>query len=111
MKIILRKNFDKLGQVGDIIEVKDGYARNYLIPKQIAYVATPGCIRALEEEKKQLAKKSEKELAHALLERHQHKNKMACITVVMDKMDAPESLLKMAKLMAQHNQYSGDKLR
>lgn len=55
--------------------------------------------------------KTEKELAHALLERHQHKNKMACITVVMDKMDAPESLLKMAKLMAQHNQYSGDKLR
>lgn len=63
MKIILRKDFEKLGKIGDIVEVKDGYARNYLIPKNIAYQATEGNIRALEEEKKQheyRAKKEEK---------------------------------------------------
>ena len=35
MKVILRKNFDKLGSVGEVVEVKDGYARNYLIPRNI----------------------------------------------------------------------------
>jgi len=62
MKVILRKNFDQLGKVGDVINVKDGYARNYLIPRQIAYQATKGNVLTLEEEKKQIVKKEEKEL-------------------------------------------------
>lgn len=53
MKVILRKDFDKLGKVGDLVDVKDGFARNYLLPQEIAYVATEGGMRALEEEKKQ----------------------------------------------------------
>lgn len=65
MKVILRKNFDQLGKVGDVVNVKDGYARNYLIPRQIAYQATKGNIRALEEEKKQILKKEAKELEAA----------------------------------------------
>jgi large subunit ribosomal protein L9 len=62
MKVILRKNYDQLGKIGDLVEVKDGYARNFLLPRQIAYIATKGNIRALEEEKQQLAKKEVKEL-------------------------------------------------
>ncbi len=65
MKVILRKNFEQLGKVGDVVSVKDGYARNYLIPRQIAYHATAGNIRALEEEKKQIAKREAKELDSA----------------------------------------------
>ncbi len=65
MKIILRKNFNQLGSVGDIVDVKDGYARNFLIPRQIAYAATDGNLRALQEEKKQIAKKESKNLAEA----------------------------------------------
>ena len=65
MKVILRKNFDQLGKIGDLVEVKDGYARNFLLPRQIAYVATKGNIRALEEEKQQLAKKEVKEFEAA----------------------------------------------
>ncbi len=65
MKVILRKNFDQLGKVGDVLTVKDGYARNYLIPRQIAYQATKGNILALEEEKKQITKKEAKELEAA----------------------------------------------
>lgn len=65
MKLILRKNFNQLGQVGEIVDVKDGYARNFLIPRQIAYPATAGNLRALEEEKKQIAKKESKNLAVA----------------------------------------------
>ena len=65
MKVILRQNFEQLGQLGDIVEVKDGYARNYLIPKKIAYPATAGYLKTLEEEKKQLARRQQKELRTA----------------------------------------------
>ena len=65
MKVILRQNFEPLGQIGDIVEVKDGYALNYLLPRKIAYAALKGNLRALEEEKKTVAKKSEQELRDA----------------------------------------------
>lgn len=53
MKVILRQDYSNLGKVGDVVEVKSGYARNFLIPRRIAYIATPGNLRALEEDKKQ----------------------------------------------------------
>lgn len=62
MKVILRKNFESLGQIGDIVEVKTGYAINFLIPRKIAYTAIDGNIKALEEEKKNLTRKTEQEL-------------------------------------------------
>ncbi len=65
MKVILRQNYESLGQVGDVVDVKDGYARNYLIPRKYAYAALKGNILALEEEKKNIAKKSEQELRNA----------------------------------------------
>lgn len=61
MKVILRKNHEKLGNTGDVVEVKDGYARNYLIPRNLAYPASAGSMRALEEEKKQSAMRANKE--------------------------------------------------
>ncbi|MFN3134664.1 MAG: 50S ribosomal protein L9 [Candidatus Kryptonium sp.] len=61
MKVILRQNFENLGKFGDIVEVKDGYARNFLIPRGIALPATPGNIRMVEIEKKQKAFKIERE--------------------------------------------------
>lgn len=65
MKVILRKNYEKLGEIGEIVDVKNGFARNFLIPRQIAYVATQGNIKAFEEEKKQILKKETKELEEA----------------------------------------------
>jgi large subunit ribosomal protein L9 len=65
MKVILRQNIESLGQVGDVVEVKPGYANNYLIPRQFAYIALAGSVKALEEEKKNLAKKKQKELQGA----------------------------------------------
>ncbi len=40
MEIILRQDYENLGKAGEIVKVKDGYARNYLIPKGVAYIAT-----------------------------------------------------------------------
>ena len=51
MKVLLRRNVSKLGQIGDVVEVRDGYARNYLIPEGLAVVPTEGNIRAVEREK------------------------------------------------------------
>jgi large subunit ribosomal protein L9 len=65
MKVILRQNTEGLGQIGEVVDVKDGFARNFLIPRKLAYVALAGNIKALEEEKKTLSKKREQELAAA----------------------------------------------
>lgn len=62
MKVILRKNYGNLGKIGDIVEVKAGFARNFLIPRSIAYTATAGNIKAFEQEKIQIEKREEKEL-------------------------------------------------
>ena len=65
MKVILRQNIDKLGRIGQIVDVKDGYALNYLIPKGFAYVAVKGNVKALEEEKKIVEKRNQQELKAA----------------------------------------------
>jgi len=65
MKVILRKDFEALGNIGDVVDVKEGYARNFLIPRNIVYTALSGNLKALEDEKKSIARKSEKELHSA----------------------------------------------
>lgn len=65
MKVILRQNIESLGQIGDVVEVKSGYARNYLIPRKYAYAALKGNIRALEVEKKNLESKRQQEIQNA----------------------------------------------
>ena len=67
MKVILRQNVESLGEIGEIVNVKAGYARNYLIPRSLAYVANDSAIRALETEKRQYAVKMDKAKAHAEL--------------------------------------------
>ena len=65
MKVILRKDSEKLGHISEVISVKDGYARNYLIPRGIAYEATDGSLRQLEEENKQQSRRTDKEHVQA----------------------------------------------
>ena len=52
MKIILREDVENLGKVGDVVEVKPGYGRNFLIPRGKAVMATLGNIRKIEHDKK-----------------------------------------------------------
>ncbi|HTX18154.1 MAG TPA: 50S ribosomal protein L9 [Bacteroidota bacterium] len=65
MKVILRQDFERLGKIGEVVTVKDGYARNYLIPRSIAYRATPSSLRALDEEKKQHERQEQKQFKEA----------------------------------------------
>jgi len=53
VKVILKDDIKELGQCGEVVEVKGGYARNYLIPKNLAVQATPGNLKSIEEIKKQ----------------------------------------------------------
>ncbi|NOX88942.1 MAG: 50S ribosomal protein L9 [Calditrichaeota bacterium] len=61
MEIILRQDYEGLGKTGDIVKVKDGYARNYLIPKGIAYIASKENRKRLENDLKVRSWRQEKE--------------------------------------------------
>jgi len=62
MKIILKQNIEKIGQVGDVIEVSNGFARNFLIPQGKAISFTMGNFRQIEYLKKRETEKKEGEL-------------------------------------------------
>ena len=62
MQIILQEDIEKLGNRGDVVTVKPGYARNFLLPNKLAVEATPGNMKALERIRGALAKKTATEL-------------------------------------------------
>ena len=63
MKVILRGDVEKVGTAGEVVSVKDGYARNFLVPRKLAYAATAGALRRIEQEMKVRAKKIDIEKA------------------------------------------------
>jgi large subunit ribosomal protein L9 len=65
MEVILRQDIEKLGLAGEIVTVKDGYARNFLLPRGLAFRATESNKRRLEAERAQRAKKIAGEAASA----------------------------------------------
>ncbi|MGC9110106.1 MAG: 50S ribosomal protein L9 [Caldimicrobium sp.] len=73
MQVILKKDIPKLGKAGDIIKVKDGFARNYLLPKGLAILANQKNLKALEKERRIILAKAERERkkAQSLAERLQ----------------------------------------
>jgi large subunit ribosomal protein L9 len=54
MEVILRQAVEKLGQPGDVVKVSAGFARNYLLPRGIAYAATAGNLKRIAQEKARL---------------------------------------------------------
>ena len=79
MEVILKKDFISLGYEGDICKVKDGYARNYLIPRNIAVVKNAANLRTLAQMQKSLEKKRAKRKMEAEI----LKGKIVDITVVI----------------------------
>lgn len=65
MKVILRQDYESLGNSGDIVTVKSGFARNHLIPKGIAILANPRNIKIFEEERKLLHHRQNKDRRNA----------------------------------------------
>ncbi|MEE8558272.1 MAG: 50S ribosomal protein L9 [Myxococcota bacterium] len=71
MEIILTEDMPKLGQAGEIVRVKNGYARNYLLPRGKAMLATRGRVKELEHQKRVVEEKQRKEIgAHEAVAKH-----------------------------------------
>src|SRR5580704_1803301 len=71
MEVILRAHVDNLGRRGEIVKVADGYARNYLLPRKLALLATEGNKQQIERERAKFEAKEadEQKIAHAMSER------------------------------------------
>lgn len=65
MLVVLRENVENLGRVGDVVKVSDGYARNFLLPRNLVVAADEHNIAAIEHHKKSLEKKRQAQLADA----------------------------------------------
>ena len=65
MKVILRKNYEGLGEIGKVVDVRDGYARNFLIPQKVAYPYAPGYLKMIENEKRAYEAKLSREITDA----------------------------------------------
>ena len=65
MQVILKQDVDKLGKTGELVKVTPGYARNYLIPKQLAVAASEGNLKMIKMQQQAHAKRDMKEKASA----------------------------------------------
>ncbi|HEX3463253.1 MAG TPA: 50S ribosomal protein L9 [Candidatus Elarobacter sp.] len=65
MKVILTGDVKPLGSRGAVVDVKDGYANNYLFPQKLAVVATPGAMKQLEQQQNAKKRKQAEEVANA----------------------------------------------
>jgi len=81
MKVILRRDIENLGKLGDTIVVKDGHARNYLIPQGLALEASERNLEVIEKEKRAVIKKKEKEKRDSQVLADKIKNSSCTITV------------------------------
>jgi len=81
MEVILCQDVVKLGQVGEVVKVKDGYGRNFLIPHKKAYLATPSNLKRIENQKKKRQEAYEKGKNEAV-ELAEKLNKVSCTVTV-----------------------------
>ena len=65
MKVILKEDMSNLGVAGDVVDVKAGYARNYLLPQGLAYTASAANVRRIEEERSQREERSRRDYLEA----------------------------------------------
>lgn len=66
MKVILRADIENLGALGDVVEVKPGYGRNYLLPQGLAMIASPSNLKIFEQQRKKLQARMDAMRAEAL---------------------------------------------
>lgn len=65
MEVILRETIDSLGRAGQVVKVTPGYARNYLLPRKLAYMATAGNLKVIEQERQTLLRKEARQTGDA----------------------------------------------
>jgi len=85
IKVILRQNIDRIGKIGQVVGVKDGFARNYLFPKSLAILATSNNMAKLEKEQKN--KEHKKELLKKQAETQANKLQNYSCTIPVEAQD------------------------
>lgn len=100
MKVIIVKDYKKLGREGKIVEVKDGYARNYLIPRGLALLATDKNFQKLEELKKTKVKIAEKEKVKYLEEKEKIEKLSLTIPVEAKENEELYGTIGVAKILS-----------
>ena len=80
MKVILQETMEGVGHLGDLIDVKDGFARNFLLPRKKAVVANDRNIKSFEHTKRVAAERAKKEK----LEIEAHAKKMSTVTLTVE---------------------------
>lgn len=65
MKVILRENIENLGKIGDVVKVSEGYARNFLLPRNMVFLADEKNVKALEHHQRALSRKRERSMKDA----------------------------------------------
>ncbi len=85
MKILLKKEVKKLGNIGDVVDVANGYARNYLLPKKLAIVVTKGNIEQINLQRLKIEEKREEEIKNIQVFADEMANMTYTITVKTNK--------------------------
>jgi len=67
MEVILTKDVNKIGKAGSVIKIKDGFARNFLLPQKLAIPVTPGNLKKLEQERQKTLKSLEEKKQEAII--------------------------------------------
>lgn len=105
MKVILRSNIEQLGKIGQVVDVAAGYARNYLIPKNLAYLANQGNLKRIEFDKKKADVIAAREVEAAYKQAEKMKDISLTFQVKVGEdeqlygsVSAPEIVGEMAKL-------------
>ena len=113
MKVILKKDVQSLGEAGDVVEVKDGYARNYLLPNSLVEAATKGALENRERNIERIKAKAEKLHQEAL----DKAEKISALEVISIEAKAGESgklfgavtTKKLAELLAEKIDFEIDR--
>ena len=87
MKVILTEDVDRLGEAGEIVEVKDGYARNYLLPRDLALAANRGNTAVYEEVRRQRTARQTRERREAEAQAKALKNVSCTVSVAVGEGD------------------------
>src|SRR5712691_7986058 len=99
MDVILRETVQHLGAAGDVVKVKDGYARNYLLPKGLAYLATEANKKKIAFEAARIAKQRAAEKGAAETEASDIQRKLEELGIHVDKrkVDLPEPIRELGE--------------
>ncbi len=112
MEVILIKDVDNLGAVNEVVKVKNGYARNFLLPRKMAVENNPSNQKQLEERLKQVRKKEEKMLAeinHVIAKLKEAPLKVGAKTGTSGKIFGSVTSLQLSRAIREQKGYEIDR--